>query len=162
LTSPLDTANVTRDVISSTGSQTLESAIPAEVMRIAREDHQRTIPALAKDKETIAHIERGVSQLSTRHELYLGDSRLMRSVPDESVHLAVTSPPYWTLKTYPDREGQLGLVEQYEVFLDELDKVWREVFRALVPGGRLVVVAGDVCLSRRRFGRARSALGSAE
>ena len=153
MTSPLDTADVTREVITSRGSQTLESVIPTEVIRMAREDHQRTIPALARDKETIAHIERGVSQLSTRHELYLGDSRLMREVPDESVHLAVTSPPYWTLKSYPKRDGQLGAVEQYEVFLDELDKVWREVFRALAPGGRLVVVVGDVCLSRRNFGR---------
>ncbi len=141
------------EVINGTGSQTLESVIPTDVIRVAREDHQRAIPSLAKNKEIVTQLESGASHLSTRHELYLGDSRFMRRVPDESVHLAVTSPPYWTLKSYPEREGQLGSVEQYEVFLDALDKVWRHVYRALVPGGRLVVVVGDVCLPRRRFGR---------
>jgi DNA modification methylase len=77
----------------------------------------------------------------------------MSDIPDGSVHLAVTSPPYWTLKDYPEREGQLGRIAEYEAFLDELDQVWRDVFRVLVPGGRLVIVVGDVCLPRRRFGR---------
>ena len=74
-------------------------------------------------------------------------------IPDKSVHLVVTSPPYWTLKKYNDHRDQLGDVEDYEAFLDELDRVWAHVFRVLVPGGRLVCVVGDVCLSRRQFGR---------
>lgn len=82
-----------------------------------------------------------------------GDSREMGWIPSESLHLALTSPPYWTLKEYPDRTGQLGLVRDYEAFHDELDKVWRHCYRALVPGGRLVCVVGDVCLSRRRHGK---------
>jgi DNA modification methylase len=69
-----------------------------------------------------------------------------------SVHLVVTSPPYWTLKEYRKVEGQLGFVANYEAFLGELDKVWRRCFDALVPGGRLVCVVGDVCLSRRKNG----------
>ena len=76
----------------------------------------------------------------------------MAFLDDESVHLVVTSPPYWTLKTYNDSPGQLGHVADYERFLEELNKVWRHSFRALVPGGRLVCVVGDVCLSRRRNG----------
>jgi site-specific DNA-methyltransferase (adenine-specific) len=71
-------------------------------------------------------------------------------LPSESIHLSVTSPPYWTLKKYNDHPDQLGDWADYESFLDELDKVWSHVFRALVPGGRLVVVVGDVCLSRRK------------
>jgi DNA modification methylase len=67
-----------------------------------------------------------------------------------SVHLVVCSPPYWTLKKYRESKGQLGYVEDYNKFLTELDKVWYHCFRALVPGGRLVVVVGDVCLSRRK------------
>jgi len=106
-------------------------------------------------------LEKGLrlrEQLSTQeypttHRLILGDARSMPYLEDESVHLAVTSPPYWTLKKYNDVPGQLGHVEDYENFLEDLNKVWREIFRVLVPGGRLVCVVGDVCLSRRKFGR---------
>jgi site-specific DNA-methyltransferase (adenine-specific) len=88
-----------------------------------------------------------------RHLLYLGDSRDLSFLPDESVHLAVTSPPYWNLKKYSDGDQQLGNIGDYEEFISELTKVWSEVFRLLVPGGRLVCVVGDVCVSRRNFGR---------
>ncbi len=77
----------------------------------------------------------------------------MPYLPDRSVHLVITSPPYWNLKRYNDTEGQLGHVANYEEFLSALEQVWRECFRVLVPGGRLVCVVGDVCLSRRRYGR---------
>jgi site-specific DNA-methyltransferase (adenine-specific) len=79
-----------------------------------------------------------------------GDARALDWIPDESVHLVVTSPPYWTLKEYNRHAGQLGHVEEYEQFLDELDKVWRHCYRTLVEGGRLVCVVGDVCIARRR------------
>jgi site-specific DNA-methyltransferase (adenine-specific) len=82
-----------------------------------------------------------------------GDSRGLSWIAPGSVHLALTSPPYWTLKEYPSCEGQLGLVEDYEALHDELDKVWKLCFRVLVPGGRLVCIVGDVCLSRRKHGR---------
>jgi DNA modification methylase len=89
----------------------------------------------------------------TKHVLHQGDARQLDWVPSESIHLIVTSPPYWTLKEYPHNQNQLGLVADYDGFQDELDKVWRHCFRVLVPGGRLVCVVGDVCLSRRRHGR---------
>ncbi len=69
------------------------------------------------------------------------------------MHLIVTSPPYWTLKQYESRSGQLGEIDSYEVFLQELDKVWAECARVLVPGGRICCVVGDVCLPRKREGR---------
>jgi len=72
---------------------------------------------------------------------------------DESIHLVVTSPPYWNLKRYNENPDQLGHINDYESFLSELEKVWREIFRVLVPGGRLVCIVGDVCVSRRKFGR---------
>jgi modification methylase len=71
-------------------------------------------------------------------------------LPPGSVHLIVTSPPYWTLKEYRDHPDQMGYIADYEEFLAELDRVWRLCFDALVPGGRLVCVVGDVCLSRRK------------
>jgi site-specific DNA-methyltransferase (adenine-specific) len=90
---------------------------------------------------------------ATTHRLILGDARNMAFIADASVHLAVTSPPYWTLKRYNENPDQIGHIEVYESFLAELDRVWREVYRVLVPGGRLVCVVGDVCLSRRAHGR---------
>ena len=86
----------------------------------------------------------------TSHLLVEGDARDLSWIPDASVHLVVTSPPYWTLKKYNDHPAQLGDVADYEAFHDELDKVWAHCYRVLVPGARLVVVVGDVCLARRR------------
>src|ERR1035438_3715582 len=61
----------------------------------------------------------------TTHRLRLGDARDVSWLPDASVHLVVTSPPYWTLKEYaPGNRSQLGDVEDYEHFLAELDKAW--------------------------------------
>jgi len=90
---------------------------------------------------------------TTYHRLVNGDARDLSFIPDESVHLVLTSPPYWNLKRYNENPDQMGHIDDYEVFLAELKKVWEHVFRILVPGGRLVCVVGDVCVSRRRFGR---------
>ena len=89
----------------------------------------------------------------TTHKLINGDARDLSFIPAESVHLVVTSPPYWNLKRYNENDSQLGHIDDYETFLGELEKVWRHVLRVLVPGGRLVCVVGDVCVSRREFGR---------
>ncbi len=114
------------------------------------ENPQTDIPRIAKNKCLLRDIESAVQQMPTVHKLFQADSRNLSFIPDESVHLVVTSPPYWTLKKYRDHEYQLGDIEDYEKFLKELDKVWRHCYRMLVPGGRVVCVVGDVCLSRRK------------
>ena len=131
----------------------LEDSLPVRARAFYNEDEQKATPRVAKDEKLIREIEGRVRVLPTFHLLTLGDSRKMDDIPNESVQLVVTSPPYWTLKEYLPHENQLGAIEDYEAFLNELDEVWRSVYRVLVPGGRLVVVVGDVCLSRRRFGR---------
>ena len=90
---------------------------------------------------------------TTTHHLQLGDARDLAFIKDQSVHLVVTSPPYFTLKKYEDNKNQLGEIDDYERFLGELDRVWRECSRVLVPGGRICCVVGDVCVSRRAAGR---------
>jgi DNA modification methylase len=140
-------------IVSGEFGRKLEELVPAEVLFAARDDMQKAIPALAKDPTMTQSIERAIKRVPTRHQLIQGDSRCMEEIEDESVHLVVTSPPYWTLKQYPDREGQLGQVDDYEEFLENLDRIWKHVFRVLVRGGRLIVVVGDVCLPRRHFGR---------
>ncbi len=94
--------------------------------------------------------------LRTSHRIVCGDAREMPGLTTETpVHLVVTSPPYWNLKRYAHDCGgaQLGHVDDRETFLGELEKVWRRCFGLLVPGGRLCIVVGDVCRSRRRHGR---------
>ena len=116
---------------------------------ITLDNPQNDIPRIAKDTTIISEIEFAVQQIPTKHKLFHTDSRDIAFIEDQSVHLVVTSPPYWTLKKYNDHENQLGEVEDYERFLQELDKVWKHCYRVLVPGGRLICIVADVCLSRR-------------
>lgn len=87
------------------------------------------------------------------HAIHEGDARDLSLIESESVHLVCTSPPYGSLKEYPDHPGQLGNMADYDRFLDELDRAWEECLRILVPGGRVACVVGDVCISRRQGGR---------
>lgn len=120
----------------------LNDAAPGALARYrAANEHLRTVPWPSPFNRTV-------------HRLHLGDARKLSWIPDSSVHLVVTSPPYWTLKEYePGNKSQLGAIEDYEQFLDELDKVWKECYRVLVPGGRICCVVGDVCVPRKREGR---------
>ncbi|HEX9727367.1 MAG TPA: site-specific DNA-methyltransferase [Gemmatimonadales bacterium] len=126
----------------------LTELLPTELQALS--DPQSALPRIAQDSAITASIASIVHSIPTRHDLYQHDARALGFLEEATVHLAVTSPPYWTLKTYNVAEGQLGFIADYEEFVRELDKVWSHVFRALVPGGRLVCVVGDVCLARRR------------
>jgi hypothetical protein len=127
---------------------TLGPFVPAEVYPL--DNPQTDIPRIAKNRVLIQLIEEAVRRIPTSHQLNLGDARGMSELAPECVHLILTSPPYWTLKEYRDSAGQMGHIGDYDQFLAELDKVWAHCFRALVPGGRLICVVGDVCLSRRK------------
>lgn len=122
--------------------------LPAGLSQL--ENPQTDLPRIAKDSQITKAIEQAVQTIPTNHMIWLGDARYASAIEDNSVHLVLTSPPYWILKAYPKNSGQLGNMSDYELFLKELDQVWHECFRVLVPGGRLVCVVGDVCLSRRK------------
>lgn len=130
-----------------TGDARLDAFVPEPFRRL--DDPARDLPRIAKDRSAMAKISAAVAQVPTRHRLLLGDAR-HAALPAESVHLVLTSPPYWTLKEYHRSAGQLGWIADYDEFLDQLDQVWRLCHSALVLGGRLICVVGDVCLSRRK------------
>lgn len=125
----------------------LDSFLPEGLLPL--KDAQRDIPRIAKDPKLSKILEAAVFQIPTVHDLYMADSRRMSVLDKEAIHLVITSPPYWTLKRYRETDGQLGHIANYDKFLEELDKVWNQCFHALIPGGRLICIVGDVCLSRR-------------
>lgn len=149
-----DTVGDTSEILvgQATGRDQLAAVVPPRLMDLVNQEPQRAFPAIAKDPEACEQLGRVVRALDTEHLLRNVDSRGM-DLDHNSVDLVVTSPPYWTLKKYNDNQDQLGAVEDYEDFLDQLDEVWRRSYEALVPGGRLVIVVGDVNVSRRAFGR---------
>lgn len=128
----------------------LSKFVPSELRNLG--DPQLAIPRLAKDDQSVRLIEHAIQSIPTTHRLYRGDAREMSSLKPDSVHMVLTSPPYWTLKEYRPSGAQLGHIEDYDQFLEQLDKIWKHCFTALVPGGRLICVVGDVCLSRRENG----------
>jgi len=134
------------------GPGAIHAAAPSDLLDLVAAEPQRAFPVIAKDPRACGRLDAAVRALETGHELYNLDSRQIDLKP-ESVDLIVTSPPYWTLKKYNDNVDQLGDVDDYDDFLDQLDDVWRRAYEALVPGGRMVVVVGDVNVSRKAFGR---------
>ncbi len=90
--------------------------------------------------------------MDTKHKVIIGDSRMMREVPDESVHLIVTSPPYWQLKDYGN-EKQIGFNDTYEEYINNLDLVWKECHRILHNGCRLCINVGDQFARSVYYGR---------
>ena len=139
------------DIEDSPRALDLTDYVPTEIGAI--QNPQTDIPRIARNENLIRLIEQAVRHIPTAHDLLLADARKgLSSITAQSVHLVLTSPPYWTLKEYRDSEGQMGHIQDYDEFLYELDKIWMECFRLLVPGGRLICVVGDVCLSRRKNG----------
>ena len=132
----------------------LAEYVPTELWEVVDSyGHQKALPLIARTPELSGIAEQAGRSVPSQHRGFLGDSRLVDHLPDESVHLVVTSPPYWNLKPYESGEGQLGLIRDFNDFLDELDRVWRHCLRALTPGGRLIIVTGDVLVPRRTYGR---------
>ena len=88
----------------------------------------------------------------TSHKIIIGDSRRMEEAKNESVHLVVTSPPYWQLKDYGSK-NQIGFNDSYQHYIDNLNKVWKECYRVLHPGCRLCVNIGDQFARAVFYGR---------
>lgn len=90
--------------------------------------------------------------MKTHHTIINGDSRKMTEIEDESVHLIVTSPPYWQLKDY-GTENQIGFNDSYEEYINHLNLVWQECYRVLHEGCRLCINIGDQFARSVYYGR---------
>jgi site-specific DNA-methyltransferase (adenine-specific) len=90
--------------------------------------------------------------METRHKIIIGDSRSMKEISDESVHLIITSPPYWQLKDY-GVAGQIGFDDTYEQYINNLNLVWNECHRVLHQGCRLCINIGDQFARSVYYGR---------
>ncbi|MBK7098055.1 MAG: site-specific DNA-methyltransferase [Sphingobacteriales bacterium] len=76
----------------------------------------------------------------------------MSELKEESVHLIVTSPPYWQLKDY-GTENQIGFHDDYETYINHLNLTWQECFRVLHKGCRLCINIGDQFARSTYYGR---------
>jgi len=88
----------------------------------------------------------------TKHKIIIGDSRKMDEISDKSIHLIITSPPYWQLKDY-GVESQIGFNDSYEGYINHLNLVWSECFRVLHDGCRLCINIGDQFARSVYYGR---------
>jgi len=88
------------------------------------------------------------------HRVIFADSQQMPELADESIHLVVTSPPYWCIKDY-EHPAQIGRTQSYEEYLASLTNVLRECHRVLHPGCRVAVNIGDQYLRASEHGRYR-------
>ncbi|MDR0881518.1 MAG: site-specific DNA-methyltransferase [Candidatus Adiutrix sp.] len=86
------------------------------------------------------------------HKIFIGDNRDMAELADQSVHLIVTSPPYWQLKDY-GHARQTGFDDDYETYINHLNLTWRECCRVLHDGCRLCVNVGDQFARAAYYGR---------
>ena len=99
---------------------------------------------------------------SFRNKVFLADSRDMRELPDGSVGLIVTSPPYFNIKDYA-KDGrqhknhsdshakQIGDIADFDSFIEELVTVWKECFRTLKPNGKLIINAPLMPMLKAEF-----------
>ena len=90
--------------------------------------------------------------MNTKHTLVTGDSRNLSLIPDKSVHLIITSPPYWQLKDYGNG-NQIGFHDSYEGYINNLNMVWSECNRILHDGCRLCINIGDQFARSVYYGR---------
>lgn len=76
----------------------------------------------------------------TIQKAIVGDSRDMKKLEDNSLHLMITSPPYFNAKMYSEElAGDLGNIHDLDEWFSEIGKTWREVFRALQPGRKAFI-----------------------
>lgn len=96
------------------------------------------------------------------NKIFYKDSRIMKELPDNSVHLIVTSPPYFNIKDYSldgyqkkrrhkKSRGQIGDIQNYDNYIAEMLKIWKQCERVLKPNGKLVINTPLMPILKRRL-----------
>lgn len=85
-------------------------------------------------------------------EIYNASSCSMAQLKDNSIGVAVTSPPYWNKADYGSYDGNIGGYEFYDDFLKDLKRVFQECYRVLMPGRKLCVVTANVNQNTKEYG----------
>lgn len=92
--------------------------------------------------------------MNTSHRIIFDDCRLMSGIENDSIHLIVTSPPYWNIKDY-NHPQQIGRHQSYGEYIQDLESVLKECYRVLHPGCRMALNIGDQYLRATEHGRYR-------
>ena len=91
--------------------------------------------------------------LTDNLRFYCADARSMTDLPDHSVHLMVTSPPYFDAKMYSDEQSDdLGNIHDLDQWFAAINVVWAEVLRVLAPGRKAFVNIMNLPVRRKNGG----------
>lgn len=114
-----------------TGTQTSAFGTPGRVSHDSSRFYNSRLYEDVNKAEDLPYVENPVPP-EVLDRILCKSSEVMDDLPDDSVHLLVTSPPYNAQKEY---DQDLTLSE----YLEMLARVWREAYRVLVPGGRACI-----------------------
>ena len=89
--------------------------------------------------------------MGTEHKIVIGDSRNMRELKDGSIQLIVTSPPYFNVKRYGDGKDNIGSIDAFSDYLNEMRSVFSECYRVLEDGRYLCVNISDVISNKKKY-----------
>lgn len=104
--------------------------------------------------------QEAMSVCGTTQRIVVGNARNLAKIADESIHLAVTSPPYFNAKMYSDSiDGDLGNVHDLDEWLSEIGQVWREVYRTLQPGRKFFLNIMNLPIRQNKTFRSLNLVG---
>lgn len=128
------------DPFAGTGT-TAEAAVPLGRRVVCVDQSKKYTKIIERDCSTLRN-----GQLTAKELLDVvhGDSRDLGFLDDDSVSLIVTSPPYWNKADYGRAKANLGKVEGYKAFLEEIRPVFEECYRVLEPGRKCCLVTANV------------------
>lgn len=111
-----------------------------------------TNPIYYKESLSRLHAIADEDRIKTPYEIFNSSSCDMSQVPENSVGIVVTSPPYWNKANYGEYEGNIGSFQYYDDFLNDLKNVFEECYRVLIPGRKMCVVTANVNQNTKEYG----------